>query len=136
MIIQELTEMYLPALERNSEWFTNLQEKLTRHMKNCYNVVDEIKTFVLEKDPENRFFNDEVLLTESKIVFCHFNGYLEKVDPEQLVHYRKDLRLGKYNNVEYIEEERLSDLLPNKLTRLDQLPRFQDILSEMPKELQ
>ena len=54
-------------------------------------MITELKDIVVDKDAENRFFKDEVELMESKIIYCHYNGFLDKIDPEYLIHYRKDI---------------------------------------------
>ena len=64
----------------------------------------------------------------------HFKGLEEYIDPKLLNHHRRTIEKKKYADVPYLEFKQLAELVPKKMARLDQLPKFQDAYNDMPKE--
>ena len=80
------------------------------------------------------FLEKEIAALERKRIAIHITGFREKLEPKVLLEHRESIINKHYEGVDYLKQKLLVELLPRQMPRLDQLPRFQDELYDMPQE--
>ena len=88
-----------------------------------------------KKHPVFKFIKQEVAAVASKDQWLHLAGMKQKIDYELIQHYRTDVDSKAYSKVEYLVSKPNKYLTPTLMVRLDQLPKFQDRLHNMPQEV-
>ena len=77
----------------------------------------------------NEFFVRERNIIREKQVAIHIEGIELKLDRIETQFHRKNIENGHYDQVPYISLQKMANLEPTYMVRLDQLPTFQDDLS-------
>ena len=134
LILEEFSANYLISLSSGETRLDLLKNKIKLLLKVCYDppVGDKSDTRANKGHyPTYMFVEKEISEINEKYVYIYPPGFNELVAESYLKRFIKDLQERQYDKVRFLHENGL-DTLPNKMPRMDQLPKFQLEFGLMP----
>ena len=126
MILTELVDNYLPILDKHKEWLEKIQDTVSLHLQTCYcpELKSAMSMQIDQNSDVNQYFHKKVIELEDKMVHIHQRGMKEQIEPELLKYHRLDVEHRNYSRVQYLKNTLIEQMIPQKMARLDQLPKF------------
>ena len=137
LILKELADNYIPYLEKFPQYFSKIKDAALCNQNNCYEmkpITDSItkKSDLKKYSDAKRFFDEQATMCQSQQLTIHQPGFKgEKLTLLETKFHRNNINMRRYSEVSYLSKARIQDL-PGGMVSLDQLPKFQDNLQDMP----